>query len=470
MTISAGCAVGMQVAKLSLFEEEMDERMVLNFGCPNIGIGGTLGSGGQGYFSGYLGLQLDRVKEATFLVYNRTGEVLEVIANKRGEHKHLFWAAGGGQGGYGILTELTLQTAKSPSVNAVTWIDLFYGSESHGIAWYRFQQLVLSVKRFGISQTNRMDVDGSQIRVSFLGTTEKALQLLKKAGMLEMALLDTEGAYSKTASESSWLKNYEEICKGTECAQYGLPRRGVNVFEYPNFREFTAMAWINPATVNTTGICGSAYGFDCHPIDGLNDQHYFISKQVNALKILDMAGEPSSDFLEPMSPFWKSLPRSIFQMPGYQWRMTKEGWMALTDLRASSDASGCKYSLLFTHATGGVAAKQPKKKTAYFWRGWPLLSFVLGDVSGMECAEFVKAVTEVRKEYVVNGYPNDGGAYIGYPGNPNNCCQGDYSWKEMYYGGNYKKLQRMRTLYDPLHIYSKLQLPEPKKTCKRVPE
>lgn len=467
MTISSGCATGHQVGKLSLFHEEKDERMLLNFGCPNIGIGGSFSGGGQGYFSGYIGMQIDAVEKIHFLLYDKKGHVKEVVAESTGEYEELFWAARGGMSGYGIITKLELKTIESPSPGAVTWIDLYYNKSSRGMAQYLFQELILSDSYFGIAQSNRFDTTGSQIRVSYLGTAVNAIQKLKKVGMLDASLLDTAGTYALTPDKSSLLKNYKNECKGMDCVtKYGIPERSVMIFEYPNFREFTAMAWFNPALVNRDTACDQArYGLDCGP-----DQYSFISNQVNALEILEMAENASSDLLEPTSPFWNTLPISIFQSPGLQWRLTKEGWEKLAEVRDSSDDIGCKYTLLFTHATGGVAADVHKSDTAYYWRGYPLLNFLLGDTSIDECKEFLLDVSEIREKYAVDGYAS-GGAYINYPGNPNNCCNGatenDLPWEQLYYGGNYERLQKARMVYDPLNVYSKPQLPEPERECKR---
>ena len=131
-----------------------------------------------------------------------------------------------------------------------------------------------------------------------------------------------------------------------------LPAKGVNIFTFPNFREYSALVWFNPVIVGADVCDPSKYGFDCGPdgASGLERQYYFISQQQNADLLLEMAEDADSDLLDGTSSFWNPLLASILRTPGHQWKLTEEGWDELAVVRNAGVADGCGIFMFFTHA------------------------------------------------------------------------------------------------------------------------
>ena len=106
---------------------------------------------------------------------------------------------------------------------------------------------------------------------------------------------------------------------------------------------------------------------------------------------------------------------------------------------------GSVYAAYSVYALGGAVARKSPKDTAFFFRNSP---YILGVQSVWEediYAELNKAWVRGQFKYIE---PKTVGSYINFP----------YSklkaYEKAYFGGNVKKLTKVKNKYDPLNVFS----------------
>ena len=174
----------------------------------------------------YAGLGSDQVTAFDIVIFNGT----EIRASPD-ENEDLYWAARGGGGGFGVITNLYLQNVISPSPTAFTHIGVTYKGTPEVQAEFavRFQNFLYDdpdSPKFGGRATPTM------IAGIYLGPWEQAVKTFANAGLLDDELLDSD-------IPSGVTKDYNDVCENTEndlssCDAIGsvnIPQFGIQLRE-----------------------------------------------------------------------------------------------------------------------------------------------------------------------------------------------------------------------------------------------
>lgn len=214
--IGPGCTLS------AIYDELLPNGRIIPGGsCAGVGIGGLVLGGGYGLLARKFGLTCDSLREVTMI--DGQGRTVNSATDKE-----LLWACkGGGNGNFGVITELKFKTHKAPSGMQSWRFKTYKTDETKATAilkkWFEltaalppscFSAYVLNGKTVYILLTNT-DKNSKAVQAVISGlsaasgkTTKTAVQPLAKA--LKVFYGRKDPLYFKNASAGLY-KNFEEI-------------------------------------------------------------------------------------------------------------------------------------------------------------------------------------------------------------------------------------------------------------------
>lgn len=121
--VGPGCTLSM------LYDELLPKKKIIPSGsCGGVAVGGLTLGGGYGLFSRKFGLTCDSLEEVTMVDGN--GNIQNTVQNKE-----LLWACrGGGNGNYGVVTEMIFKVHEAPQTLTAHWFKIYKLDAERGAA------------------------------------------------------------------------------------------------------------------------------------------------------------------------------------------------------------------------------------------------------------------------------------------------------------------------------------------------
>ena len=429
MRVGSGCTNAIMLAGVS--NSKVPGALTLTGSCPSVGVTGYVLGGGMGDISPFVGLKADNVLSMQIVLPNGT----EVTANAT-HNSDLFWASRGGGGGLGIITELEMKVHEAPDPDHFTHFEVRY-KPSHSVEVGVSLQTFLmdnQDRRMGGSAT--LSEKGWEARLVFLGTWQEGVAVLEKGGLLDPAYLrsDTAGElwvnfvksdYEKYPVAVHEFRKYAEVEAYVYCKQYSWLPGGLGELQQFCYRSR------NQGGCNSTPSCDTKWTLDM-----------FLAMAASRDSNLNVGTSEWSHHQEMVSGVGGLLARELSQ----------DTWQHIVDVVSSSQKpKHCNSDFQLNHFANGAVGDLHFDETAFPWRNATMLfSYSLIDerTSAKEkqaCIEFSKKYTS----YFFDG-PAKGeilGGYYNYLGSENDLS--------FYFGPNLRRLQDIKSSYDPLNIFGK---------------
>lgn len=470
--------------------------------CPSVGITGYALGGGQGDITPYVGLGADQVLGLKMVTWE--GKVVDADATRNPD---LLWAARGGGGGLGIITELTIKLHKAPDPNRFSRIHLDYRSSARLDATARFLDWLASGKadrRLGGG--GAIVQGGSGLNFMFLGGWEEGLKLLREAGLVRPEWMDE-------ARPAVLRVNYE----ARDAAKAGV-LRGVTVHQVPEYGEFMAMQ------ICKTYLDGVQFGDTAPDLAPLSSGGCDSRAGIEAL--LAHLAKPNSllnvgTSLAWTSPTWATTGGRMVK------RVSRACWQAMIDVVDDKTPYPGEIGALVTalkadrragvglnHFAHGRVADVAPNATAYPWRDLPLLltldvgppspavwQAAIAGANTSGCARVAAAASKVNPLWQANpvginpvaetakgtdlciakamskvalanskwveqllaafNSPACRDSTVHSAGYLNYLTADRPDWRTYYWGDNYARLARIKAAWDPHSRFSKPFTPEP---------
>ncbi|MFD7322440.1 FAD-binding protein [Streptomyces sp. NPDC059875] len=370
-------------------------------GCYSVGVGGHFTSGGYGVLSRKHGLVSDHLYAAEIVTVNKSGEVRAVIATREptDPNRDLLWAiAGGGGGNFGVITRYWLRsrgaTGAPEKLLPTPPTRLYYyevGWDWDKISEAGFKRLL---REYGEWSKLHDDVDSEYLSMGhWVFLQHKSSGPIILVGQLDADIPDSK----KLLDDFIGLMS---TALGTE----------------PVFNNLKHLPYMKATSYGTT------------------------------------AGEPLTN------PNMRTIHKSALMKSGFPERQIDVLYKQLT--RPDYDN---QYTYIVLHTAGAEINRMSPTETASSHRESPFVIFYECYWRNPEDDE--KNLTWMketyREVYADTGgvpVPNDvtDGVYIGYPdrdlSDPYYNTSG-VPWSELYYKGNYPRLQQVKAKWDPTNFF-----------------
>merc|ERR1712149_7781 len=288
----------------------------------------------------------------------------------------------------------------------------------------------------GMGDSATLSEKGWEARLVFLGTWQEGVAVLEKGGLLDPAYLrsDTAGElwvnfvksdYEKYPVAVHEFRKYAEVEAYVYCKQYSWLRGGLGELQQFCYRSR------NQGGCNSTPSCDTKWTLDM-----------FLAMAASRDSKLNVGTSEWSHHQEVVSGVGGLLARELSQ----------DTWQHIVDVVSSSQKpKHCNSDFQLNHFANGAVGDLHFDETAFPWRNATMLfSYSLIDerTSAKEkqaCIEFSKKYTS----YFFDG-PAKGeilGGYYNYLGSENDLS--------FYFGPNLRRLQDIKSSYDPLNIFGK---------------
>ena len=391
----------------------------------------TLG-GGMGFLGHRLGLSCDNLVNVEMVLAD--GSVVQ--ANKN-SHTDLFWACRGGAGGtFGIVTSIDIKLHILPNQGQIVAFSLTYtGKDAFVRGFDAFQNWFPSASRlWAIDEPRLTPVLTGTPNPSFsflcfyFGSSENAIADINAAGLL------FDVGSSVNFVQMGQFPDYQTWYFYTQTSQWmggvGIPTTPAALINGLSMNAF-GQPYMTQAMQSET-VMQALYGGQ--PFNGLPSSP-FLGTQVVGGKYYHVNQYVTNRLLD------KVPLRTIAAVANYFLQLSK-----------ASVAGSVVQGLIYAggHMLGGAYADKAPTETAFFFRSKIMvLYFTFGIPLG-----YKEILTE--DEYALGKSLTDQLKHIfSPPGTPNQAAYVNYqqerfpNWQYGYFGGNYRRLQKIKTKYDP---------------------
>jgi FAD/FMN-containing dehydrogenase len=372
-------------------------------GCHSVGAGGHFAGGGYGVLSRRHGVVIDHVYAAEIVTVGEDGEVRTVVATRdeSDPHHDLLWAcAGGGGGNFGVITRYWLRTT---GVSGDDPAALLPRPPSHVL----YTQATWPWEKI---------------------TKKGFTSLLKKYGEWSLKHADPDSPYNDLGH---WLF-LNHVSAGTlflvAQSDATLPGAEKRMNDFIDFLG-EAMGGVKPATLDTQRL----------PF-------------MKATTYSTTGGETLNN------PNLRTFHKSAFMKGAFPQRQIDALYKHLTDTEYDNT-----YSYIVLNSAGGRINETAKDATPSPHRDAHLLMFY--ESYWYDAKDDQTNIDWIRglyhDVYADTGgvpVPNDvtDGCYVNYPDKDLSDPEfntSDSAWHELYYGANYKRLQRVKAKWDPTDFF-----------------